>query len=245
MWCDCVGGGRRGFKRIDKDLWGCEVCGKPTRLVFKKLTAMRAPKDSVALISVFSRTDGINEITFACKGGERKTVLEVAGHATVLERLWAELDTTMDSLMNVASVPNADGRQVELIRTKARTQAETLAMLMSPFFNTADEIAREAKKRYDARKKGDTAYVTPGIAGEEYVPPQPSISSRTTADKSDKAPKSGQAARAARGRTGKKLPSEALPTIKQAITSGMFTLEQIAKSYGLSEVEVKEQLGLA
>jgi hypothetical protein len=208
---------------------------------------MKAPRNAVALISVHGRGDGINQITFALQDGEKETVLEVAGKPTVLERLWVELDTTMDSLMNVASVPNAHEGQVQLLRTRARAQAETLAILMSPFFNNADEIAREAKKRYDARKSGNEGYVTPGIAGEEYVPPAvPSSPPRAAGGQTGQSGVSRtKSSSSSSRRTGKTLPPGAIPSIKEALEKKMFTVEQIARSYGLSVDEVKEQVGIA
>jgi hypothetical protein len=177
----------------------------------------------------------MNEITFACQNSERKTVLELAGHPTVLERLWLELDTTMDSLMNIAGVPMAGTsaqESVEVLRIRARAQADTLAILMSPFFNNADEIAREAKLRWESRQKGEER-ITPGIAGEEYVPPAPKISATPTPKKKMTKP------------TGKRIPESALVTVKQAIETKMFTVEQIAKTYGMTSEEVRLQLGLA
>lgn len=252
MFCTCVGGGRRGFKKIDQlqgSLWGCENCGLPTRAVFKSLTAMRAPRGAVALISVFCRLDGINEITFALPGGERETVLEVAGKITVLERLWIELDTTMDALMAMAEAGQV-GEPTERLRIKARAQAETLAILMDPFFSSADEVAREAKRRFDARKRGDESYKTPGLAGEEYVPPVTSSSaslprgdeSSQTGTKRTSSRRAGGSGSAARTKT---LPKDAIPSITQALESGMFTVAQIAKSYGLTEAQVREQTGYA
>lgn len=238
MWCSCVGGGRRGFKKIDGELWGCENCSKPTRAVFNKLTAMRAPRGATALLSMHGRRDGINQITFAKQGGERETVLEVAGKPTVLERLWIELDTTMDALMELAMAEKSD-EKADLLRIRARAQAETLAILMDPFFTTADEIAREAKRRYDARRKGDEGYTTPGLAGEEYVPPAPPVY------KSDKSGPSTPSSSSRRSSKGKSLPPGAIASIKEGIEKGMFTVPQIAKSYGVTEQTVKDQTGLA
>lgn len=241
MWCTCVGGGRRGFKRIDKDLWGCEECGKPTIQVFKSLTEMKAPIGAIALISVHCRKDGINQITFALEGGERKTVLEVAGNPAVLERLWNELDTTTDSIMNLATLPEVDHKAMNELRVRARTQAETLVMFMYPFFNNVEEVSREAKARWDARRRG-VEHVTPGIAGEEYVPPRRVGSADNGAEEQE--PSSRRSNRSSRSRSEKTLPTDAVPNIKAAVESGMFTVEQISKSYGVPISQVRSQLGL-
>lgn len=242
MYCACTGGGRRGFRCLAGLLWVCENCDKPTRLVFKKWTNMRAPRGAVALLSVHGRADDVNEITFVCEGGERKMVLEVAGHTGVLERLWAELDATMDTLMNLSGMEGVDEHEVALLRVKARTQGETLLMFTYPFFTSIEEISREAKLRYNARKKGEVRE-TPGLAGEEYAPPADNRRAQDSQE-TERKPASRRSSRSST-RTGKKLPAEALPTIKQALETKMFTVAQIAKSYGVTEEEVKEQVGLA
>lgn len=260
MWCTCKKAYKDGFSRIDRkpdskaqhsDLWGHHLCSKPHYAYFKKLTGMRCPYGAKAIISVFSRSDGINELTFALASGERKTVLQVAKKPTVLERLWEELDTTMDSLMNVASVPNPEETHVEKLRIRARTQAETLAILMDPFFTNADQIAREAQRRWKARKAGDESYETPGLSGEEYVPPEPKVyaasedssatgqTGRQTGQIGTKAPKA-----APRGSRKKTLPQDGLAQIKQAVEVGMFSISDISRSYGVPEETVKQQLGL-
>ena len=188
---------------------------------------MRAPRSAVALISVLGRNDGVNEITFALKDGSRKKVLEVAGHPTVLERLWLELDTTMDSLMNVAALSSPDEDAVQRLRIRARTQAETLVIFMTPFFNNVDEVAREAKKRYDARQAGDDSYTTPGLSDEDYVPPAVNTSSKFTVK-----------------RTGNRVPNNAVDAVRQALETKMFTVDEIAASYNMTPDEVKEQFPL-
>ena len=46
-------------------------------------------------------------------------------------------------------------------------------------------------------------------------------------------------------RTGNRVPDSAVATAKQGIEMGMFTVEQMAKTYQMSVPELKEQLNLA
>lgn len=196
---------------------------------------MYAPNDAVALLRVFSRADGINEVTFACSNGSRKMVLEMSAGPTLVQKMWMELDTTMDSLMKAARqkpVDEDDAKQVQTVvhelRIRARAQGEMLAMFMYPHFNNTDEIAQEAKRRWNARQVGDTEYETAGIGSRRFEPP-PGTPARTTPSGPVKSTV----------KNVKQLSSEDTEAVKNALESGMFTAEQLAKAYGVSVDTVK------
>lgn len=198
---------------------------------------MWAPRDAVALLSVFGRKDGMNEITYACSDGSRKMVLEVADSPTLVQRMWDMLDETMSSLMN----PPGDPEKRDL-KIRARAQAEFIAMFMKPHFTTADMIAVEARRRYNARQEGtpeyDPEYETPGLGTRRYEPPP-----GTPRFSRDAKPESTKKTAAPKAKASKPLPPEAIPGAKMAIESGKFTVAQIAQMYSVSEEAVRTAVG--
>lgn len=108
----------------------------------------------------------------------------------------------------------------EYNKFRAGAFAEAISMIM-PL--TRDEVSAEALRRWEARQAG-TDYETPGLAEEIYTPPVTFGNQKST---------------------GNRIPDAAVNSSTQAIKLGMFTVAQIAKSYGMTEDEVKSQLGLA
>lgn len=194
---------------------------------------MLAPRGAVALLKVFSRADGVNEITFAIEDKTRKMVLEVAAGPTLLQRMWDLLDKEMDSIFKYQ---DKSEQGVFLHKTRARAQAEMIALFMTPHFTTADGIAVEARRRYNARQEGtpdyDPEYETPGLGSRRYQPP-PGIDKYSPSRTEKKAP-------TPKVKNVKALPPEAIPGVKLAMESGKFTVPQLAKMYGVSEDTVRE-----
>ena len=89
---------------------------------------------------------------------------------TLVEQMWHMLDREVDSIKGHV---NADG-QVQFAadptyhQTRARAFAESIAIFMTPFFATADDVVRESLKRWQARKDGDTEYETAGLGHRRY-----------------------------------------------------------------------------
>lgn len=179
----------------------------------------------------------MNEITYACSDGSRKMVLEVAAGPTLVQQMWQALDATMDSLMN----PPGDPEKREL-KVRARAQAEFIALFMKPHFTTADMVAVEARRRYNARQEDtpeyDPEYETPGLGSKRYTPPPgtPVLSRETK-------PAAKKASAPAKSKSTKPLPPEAIPGVKMALESGKFTVAQIAQMYGVSEEAVRSAVG--
>lgn len=187
---------------------------------------MLGPRDAVALLSVFGRLDGVNEITFEVKDGTRKMVLEVAAGPTLLQRMWDELDATMNSLKNDA--PGSP--ELNELKVRARAQAEFIAMFMVPHFRTANEVAKEAMRRYQARQGGDKEYETPGLGTRRFEPP-PGVNKYAPTPKNT--PKKAAVA-APKVKNTKPLPDKAKPGVALALKSGKFTKQQLATMYGVS-----------
>lgn len=155
----------------------------------------------------------------------------MAAGPTLLQRTWDMLDSHMEELTRT----DIDTQAKLVIASKARAVAEVLAMYMPPHFNTADEIAREAKRRWEAKQKGET-YETPGLGSRAYEPP-PGTPIRSLDEKPARKTTVSR-------KSGKQIPEAALENVKKAVDSGMFTIQMVAKTYGMTNDEVATQLGL-
>ena len=94
-------------------------------------------------------------------GGETKVAWSVT--KTLVQQMWDKLDECMDSIKDPQ-----ESVYIESNKTRARAFAECIAIFMPPFFTSADEVAREAGRRWQARQAGDTEYETPGIGARRY-----------------------------------------------------------------------------
>jgi hypothetical protein len=83
-----------------------------------------------------------------------------------LQPIWGNLDRLVDVFKNTDKTHDAR-REAGLM---ARGVADTLAVLMVPFFTTGDEIVKEAIVRWEHRQAG-TDYETPGIGRFKWKRP--------------------------------------------------------------------------
>lgn len=200
------------------------------------------PRDHTAWLSEYTRLDGISEITWAMPNGEKRVTLQMTAGPTLLQRTWDLLDAEVDLIFDPS------GEYIEYHKNRARAIAEVLAMFMVPHFASADEISKEAMKRRKAREAGDTEYETAGLGSRRYEPPAAAILERAR-EQGRNAPaktktRAPRTPRRVQQPTGKRIPEQAIETAKQGISTGMFTVAQIATGYGMTEAEVKAQLGL-
>lgn len=144
---------------------------------------------------------------------------------TIQQQKWKMLDDLIDEIM-AHSDTERERNSYKIFQARARQMAVVLALSMQPFFHTADEIAEEAMRRYEARKRGDTEYETPGIGTQRYQPPPGSKRYGDTTRTERKSPKS-------------KIPSDAVEGIKKALESGSFSVKQVADLYKVPEAEVQ------
>ena len=180
-------------------------------------------------------------------GGESKVSWSVT--KTLVQQMWDLLDDVMNELMDAT-----DEKEKDFYKSRARAIAECIAIFMKPFFDTADEIAREAVRRHKARQDGDTEYETAGIGARRYEVAAMAHSSATpgwytspdggyTSDPSRAGRTSSR--RSGRGTTAPapvriRLSTEDQEGIKNA-HAGMpqiFTIAVLAKQYGTTEAEV-------
>lgn len=178
---------------------------------------------------------------------------------TLVEQMWEKLDVEMNHIMGFL---NSEGQwqfdpQPEPRKIRARALAECIAIFMTPFFETADDVAREAVKRHEARKKGED-YETPGLGHRRYESAALAHASKadgwysTPGDAYTSEPSMAGAPNPRRGGRTTTAPSRAavppkirLDEASQAAIrkahSGMpqiFTVEVLAKQYGATRAEV-------
>jgi hypothetical protein len=194
-------------------------CRLPSKMYFRTLTGMRAPKNAETWVRLFGRKDGVNELTWVLNDKTKVVTFTVAGYPDLLLGLWEKIDTEVKAIKE-----SIVGMPTEYNQWRARAFGEVIGEIMNM---TATEVATEALQRYEHRD--DPEYETPGLATEAYEPVQPRHSPF------GKQPK----------KSGNRIDEPAVATTKRAIESGMFTVKQIAESYKMTVDEVKEQLGLA
>jgi hypothetical protein len=111
------------------------------------------------------------------------------------------------------------------LKGKARGIAEMIAIFMNPHFTDANEVAREAKRRADARARLDESYETAGLGQRRYEHP-PSV---TTED----------ALKYKREPAKKPIMSdEDMTKMKRAY--GSFPPELLAKTFNITVEQVKQ-----
>jgi hypothetical protein len=85
---------------------------------------------------------------------------------SLLEKAWAILDQHMGIVQSL----DKDHPERRMWMERCRGVAEVLALFMPPHFRTADEIAREAMKRWQAAQNGEPRR-TPGLGDLKYTFP--------------------------------------------------------------------------
>jgi hypothetical protein len=141
---------------------------------------------------------------------------------SLLEKTWAELDAVTARLMNPVLATNK-----EQDKGYAQGLAFTLSLFMAPHLTTPQDVAREAKRRYE--NKDNPEYCTPGLAERRYEPPPGDHKlSRIPAEKAKLSkPKPAEPA----------LTPEQVAGIKNAL--GMFTAQELADMYKVSVATIE------
>lgn len=142
---------------------------------------------------------------------------------SLLEKTWAELDRITGLLV--------EGERSEEGIGYARGLAFTLSLFMMPHFTTPADIACEAKKRYKMKLVNEE-YETPGLGTRKYEAPPADF-------KTEK--QSPERAKVMSKSKGKQLSDTEEAAIKNAAI--MFSVEELAKTYGISVARVKEIIG--
>lgn len=152
---------------------------------------------------------------------------------TLVEQMWHRLDSIMDELAllpkNTAEMDPEEYREHEIfeanLKGKARGVAEMIAIFMNPHFTDANEVAREAKRRADARARQDESYETAGLGQRRYEHP-PSVTAEDAVKyKREPAPKPI-------------LSPDEITKMKRAY--GSFPPDLLAKTFGITVEQVKQ-----
>jgi hypothetical protein len=134
---------------------------------------------------------------------------------TLVEQVWDLLDRSLDEIMSPSALPK------DYHQAQARAYCRVLAIFMQPIFADEDAIADEARKRYKMRKAGEP-YETPGLGSLRYAG-LPESPSKPRAKSAPSAPK---------------LSAQEIASIKQAHTSGFFSIEDIATTFKITVDQV-------
>lgn len=249
MICRC--GGKDGYRAhlhdppahkydFNYDFWVCARCLAPARMVFEKLTDRLVPTRATGMLSVVGDGEGRNIIRWStATSGERIVTMTfhpyprregMPGHSqgrAVLAELWWRLDETIDLIRSGAPDAHAD---IEA-KSRANTLADTLSLIMSPFYPDAQSVLAESMTRWKARQAGEQRE-SPGLAESIWDP----------LSRFDGTPYSRDNEARVRGGSPGKAEPAVLDTAKQGfiklqLDTGAFKPEELAKMFGVS-VEV-------
>lgn len=147
-------------------------------------------------------------------GGQPTTIGWTHMVEAYLQRIWKLLDIEVDIIK--------DGHTTNLHQDQAKNRAKglayALAILMPPFFQTPEEISREALKRWEMRQAG-TEYTTQGLGLKRLARLDASAA------------------------TMPGLTQAQIDAIKFAKESGMFTDQELANTYDLTVGQLQLVIG--
>ena len=146
---------------------------------------------------------------------------------SILEKIWDDLDTVIDSIKGTSKTDIFD----PLIEEKARANAlaGVLVLMCQPYYETSQDILRQANRRWKMRTGQMDFEPTPGYkynpqpAGTKYV------TERTPPPK---------AARTTR-QTESKLNEKQMRDIKAAAELGL-TVQELSEMYKVTQVTIKQ-----
>lgn len=89
---------------------------------------------------------------------------------SILEQAWNQLDHAVEQIVSMQKNPDLKTSLAE-VKSAARGKAEIIALFMVPHFRTADDVSREAMRRYKLKQAGEEV-ITPGIGMGRMIMPQ-------------------------------------------------------------------------
>lgn len=161
---------------------------------------------------------------------------------------WELLMSKMPLIMDTSAQVDPWTGAMESIRAKeqakheARGIAEVLAIQMKPFMESADHVVRCAVKAYK-----DPDFEVPGLAKFLWDPMHNADGSLRTPVAAPKSSRPKPAARpkpkpAVDNKSTRKLSPEEAEGIKDAVSSGMFSKEDVASMFKVSLATVEEAI---
>lgn len=224
--------------RFCYDLWVCNQCHLPTRMVFEKLTHNYIPKNATHLASVVSEDTGRCILTWATKesGVKVKTMVfhpyprkaDMDQGRNILVEMWRWLDRDIDTIRG------NPGHDMEHDKTHAMALAETIALLMAPFYADSKAVLAESMNRWTARQEG-REHESPGLAESIWDP----------ATRFDGTPYSRESEAKVATRTAPVKPKvifddTKIKFIKHCIDSGAQTAKVLAGMFQCAESDIQE-----
>lgn len=193
-------------------------------------------------VSTKTYEEGVAQLTqHACPyiGGPTKIGLLVS--RTQLVQAWEKLDSAVAELIEgkYPPIPTDESEDADFRENPEKTRlvgvcrgiAEMLAIFMQPHFDHPDQISAEAKRRYTAKKNGED-YTTPGLEPHHFAQPRsPEYKAANNKGATPVQPRNPAPSPV------HKFTEDEVGSIKFAHESGMFTVEQLAKTYKV-KVEV-------
>lgn len=162
---------------------------------------------------------------------------QVVPGSSIIEDYWAELDRLIDLIKEKTADPSADLDRVLLLRERARGVAFCIQRISRPYYETENDVLRQAQRRYVARRAGEEV-ATPGCLGYD---PQPAVEHAFKA--SGQSIKPGMTVSSSR--RGVSIDSAVAEAMRVAFAAGAFSPEQLAKIYALPLVSVQAVLNQA
>lgn len=162
---------------------------------------------------------------------------------TLVEDMWHRLDSVMDELALTPEPkePNENDPNNSVswlsdyigerefranLKGKARGMAEMIAIFMNPHFTDANQVAREAKRRAEARARKDAEYETAGLKSRRFESP-----GGADLDKYKREP-------ARKSKALAKVTPDDAAKIERAYET--FPKDLLAKTFKVSEAEIDE-----
>jgi len=108
------------------------------------------------------------EVQLAEHACPRKGTDNMTWGKSILEKAWDMLDQEVDQIM---AVRDRGAEITEGMKANSRGKAEILALFMHPYFENADDISREAMRRYKSRLAGEEC-ITPGVGAGRLILPE-------------------------------------------------------------------------
>lgn len=145
---------------------------------------------------------------------------------SLAEQLWDKLDSITADLMDGTSV------NTEYNKGMGRAYADAVFLMCKPYYKDSDAVVKQSVKRAKMKKGTVEWEPTPGY---RYNPPPPGSRVEKKYLKHE-LPK--PVVKARKKATSPAVTSETATAIKKGLASGLFTAQQLAQAYKLSEAEV-------
>ncbi len=248
---------------VDEKLgYYCGSCDGFHHVKQEEVSVVRGPVNARALLSASGKLDGQHIIRWSI-GSSDDSVREIVETVEffpwprrypmtetepLIHLTWKLLMSKMPTIME--KLPPLDPSDDELVlrhvnqiasKNEARGIADVLAIQMKPFMESADHVVRCAVAAYK-----DPEFAVPGLGSHLWDPMKnPDGSDRVPISTPRSANKTAPKARPkVNNKSTKKLTDKEAEGIREAVSSGMFTKEDVASMFDVSLAEIEAALGV-